>query len=76
MKVIQTMLASDTNQYFVTTHSPYVINEFLESKADVAIFLTDYVEGETRVRALNDTELQQIYEEGIDLFFNTEFFEV
>ena len=76
VKVIQTMLASDTNQYFVTTHSPYVINEFLENKADVAIFLTDYVEGETRVSALNDTELQQIYEEGIDLFFNTEFFEV
>ena len=46
MKVIQTMLNADSNQYFITTHSPYVINEFLENKADVAIFLTDYVDGE------------------------------
>ena len=100
MKVIQTMLNADSNQYFITTHSPYVINEFLENKADVAIFLTDYVDGEgcgkreenrtcssyperkqarrsqTRIRALNDDELQQIYEDGIDLFFNTEFFQV
>ena len=100
VKVIQTMLNADSNQYFITTHSPYVINEFLENKADVAIFLTDYVDGEgcgkreenrtcssyperkqarrsqTRIRALNDDELQQIYEDGIDLFFNTEFFQV
>ena len=76
VKVIQTMLEADSNQYFITTHSPYVINEFLENKADVAIFLTDFVNGQTRIRALNDNELQQIYEDGIDLFFNTEFFEV
>ena len=75
VKVIQTMLNADSNQYFVTTHSPYVINEFLENKADVAVFLTDYVDGETQIRALNDDELQQIYEDGIDLFFNTEFFQ-
>lgn len=75
IRVIQTMLNADSNQYFVTTHSPYVINEFLENKADVAVFLTDYVDGETRIRALNDDELQQIYEDGIDLFFNTEFFQ-
>ena len=43
------MLNADSNQYFITTHSPYVINEFLENKADVAIFLTDYVDGETRL---------------------------
>lgn len=74
VKIIQSMLSADSNQYFVTTHSPYVINEFLESKEDVAIFLTDFSEGETRVRALSDSEMQQIYEDGIDLFFNTEFF--
>ena len=76
VKVIQTMLDADSNQYFLTTHSPYVINEFLENKADVAIFLTDFVDGETRIRALVDSEIQQIYEDGIDLFFNTEFFKV
>ncbi len=76
VKVIQTMLDADSNQYFLTTHSPYVINEFLENKADVAIFLTDFLDGETRIRALDDSEIQQIYEDGIDLFFNTEFFKV
>lgn len=76
VKVIQTMLDADSNQYFLTTHSPYVINEFLENKADVAIFLTDFVDGETTIRALDDKEIQQIYEDGIDLFFNTEFFKV
>lgn len=76
VKVIHTMLDADSNQYFLTTHSPYVINEFLENRADVAIFLTDFVDGETRIRALDDKEIQQIYEDGIDLFFNTEFFKV
>lgn len=74
VKVIQSMLESDTNQYFLTTHSPYVINEFLENKADIAIFLVDYINGKTIIKTLTDKQLQQIYEEGVDLFFNTEFF--
>ena len=75
VKVIQTMLSAGDNQYFITTHSPYVINEFLENNADVAIFIVDYKDGKTAVRGLTDDEVSQVYEAGIDLFFNTEFFD-
>ena len=75
VKVIQTMLSADDNQYFITTHSPYVINEFLENNADVAVFIVDYKDGKTAVRGLTDDEITQVYEAGIDLFFNTEFFD-
>ncbi|MDR1877075.1 MAG: AAA family ATPase [Flavobacteriaceae bacterium] len=74
-KITQTILASASNQFFITTHSPYVVNDFLESGRDeLAIYLVDFRKGQTFVKRLNDTELQEVYEYGVDLFFNTETF--
>ena len=74
-KIAQTIIQNPYNQYFITTHSPYVVNEFLENTSlDVAIHIVDYEKGKTIVKTLSDKEMKEIYEYGIDLFFNTEAF--
>lgn len=72
-KVAQSILRSDSNQFFITTHSPYVVNDFLELKGDeLAIYLVDFKNGETIVKKVSEEEKQEMYEFGADLFFNTE----
>ncbi|KAA6313250.1 hypothetical protein EZS27_035947, partial [termite gut metagenome] len=76
-KVTQDIIYSKSNQFFITTHSPYVINDVLELESvrkELAIYLVDYKDGQTTVKSLDDKELQEIYEYGVDLFFNTETF--
>lgn len=74
VNMVYSIIDSPQNQYFITTHSPYVVNEFLENKADVALFVIDYREGRTVVRPLTEDEIQEVYDNGIDMFFNTELF--
>lgn len=75
VKIIQTILNNPANQYFITTHSPYILNEFLsDSIEDLAIHLVDYKEGKTIVRTLSEEEIVEVYNNGIDLFFNIEAF--
>ena len=74
-KIAQTIIHNPSNQYFITTHSPYVVNEFLEdSSLDVAIHIVDYRNGQTVIKTLSKEELDEVYNYGIDLFFNTEAF--
>lgn len=74
-RITQSVIASETNQFFITTHSPYVLNDFLEwNSNEVAINIVDLKEGKTVVKRLSDKELQDVYEYGADLFFNTETF--
>lgn len=74
-KLTASILDDSDNQYFINTHSPYVVNDFLERRdADLAIFIVDIVDGNTVVRRLTDAELSMVYDDGIDLFFNSEIF--
>ena len=50
-----------------------MVNDFLELPSDeLAIYLVDFRNGETFVKRASDTEVQEMYEYGIELFFNTE----
>ncbi len=62
------------NQYFIATHSPFVLNDFMEDmdKDDLSIYVVGLKDGETVVRKLTDEEITEIYQYGIDLFFNLE----
>ncbi|MEO6233395.1 MAG: AAA family ATPase [Ferruginibacter sp.] len=70
------MLNENNNQYFIATHSPFVLNDFMEdlNKDDYAIFVVGYNKeaGETIVRKITDEEIDEVYQYGIDLFFNLE----
>ncbi len=74
-KITQDIVSSGSNQFFITTHSPYVVTDFLESAFDeLSIFLVDFRNGETMVKRLDDAEMTEVYQFGVDLFFNTETF--
>jgi hypothetical protein len=64
------------NQFFMATHSPFVINDFMENlkKEDYSIYVIGYKKetGETVVRRLTDEELHEIYQFGTDLYLNLE----
>lgn len=72
-RVTQSIIQSKNNQFFITTHSPYVVNDFLELTGnDLAIYFVDFKNGETLVKRASEDEKQEMYEFGVDLFFNTE----
>ena len=61
------------NQYFITTHSPFVLNDFLENSRDeLAIFIVDYEKenGETIIKKMTNEEMHEAYQYGLDLFLN------
>lgn len=73
----QEVIYSETNQFFIATHSPYVLNDFLENaetRKEVAIFFADFKDGQTVINRLSDDELNEIHDYGIDVFFNYERF--
>jgi len=75
--VVQDIIDSESNQFFIVTHSPLIVNAFLEYKnirRDTSIFLFDFKDNQTVAKQLTDDDLDEIYEYGEDLFFNLESF--
>ncbi|MCF6270378.1 MAG: AAA family ATPase [Melioribacteraceae bacterium] len=71
--ITQEIIHSTSNQFFISTHSPYIVNDFLEnSREDLSIFSTDFKNGETVIRKLTNDEIYEIYQYGVDLFTNNE----
>ena len=62
------------NQFFIATHSPFVLNDFMEDmdKNDLSIYVVGLKKGETVIRRLTNEQITEIYQYGIDLFFNLE----
>lgn len=71
--VVNDIMASESNQFFITTHSPYVVNSLLESAGDdLAVYIVDMEDNATIVSRLTDEQLQDAYDNGMDLFYNLE----
>lgn len=71
--VIDTVIGDTDNQYFITTHSPYVMNTLLESAGnELAIFVVDMEDNQSVVKRLSEQEMQNAYDNGMDMFFNLE----
>lgn len=63
------------NQFFIVTHSDFIIKEFLrdeESKENTNIYLVNNVDGETQVKLLEKHKNEDVYEYGMNVFFNFE----
>lgn len=63
------------NQFFIVTHSDFIIQEFLrdeESKENTTIYLVNNVDGETQVKLLDKEKNEDVYELGMSPFFNFE----
>ncbi len=72
-KFTSEVIFDKSNQFFIASHSPYVLGEFMmEAKGDLSVFVVDFNKGETVIRRLSDDEMDEIAQYGIDLFFNLE----
>ena len=64
------IIRSDSNQFFIATHSPYILNTMLEFTAidELAVFHVDYEDHQTVARRIPDEELEELMDHGYDLF--------
>ncbi len=71
------MIADESNQYFISTHSPYMLHPFIEKMdyKDINIFITYYKDYQTHVRPLSEEELTDILDYSTNVFFNLRKFE-
>jgi AAA15 family ATPase/GTPase len=75
--ITQDIIDSISNQFFIVTHSPVILNSFIEyadTRKEVAIYLLDFKDGQTTAKHLSDEELDDVYNYGEDLFFSLENF--
>lgn len=71
----QEMIYKNDNQFFIATHSPFILNDLLENAIEeLAVFIIQYKNKSTYVRRMNKEELHQIFQNGVDLFTNNESF--
>jgi AAA15 family ATPase/GTPase len=66
------------NQYFITTHSPYLLNRFLSNvtkKGELGVFYTYWKNYQTNIRKLTEKEITSIFESGSDIFLNMDVLE-
>ena len=69
----QEVIKSETNQFFITTHSPLIVEEFLtDAIDDLGIFLVDFKDEQTVLKRLTNDEIREVRRYGVDLFFNNE----
>lgn len=69
----QEVINSETNQFFIVTHSPLIVSDFLEGAIDdLAIFMVDFKDGQTVAKPLTRDEINEVHKYGVDLFFNNE----
>lgn len=61
------------NTLFISTHSPYILDIFLErEKYDFGMFYIQPSENGSVVKTATEADVQEMYDAGIDAFFNIE----
>jgi AAA15 family ATPase/GTPase len=72
----QRIIDSTSNQFFITTHSPYLLNNFVESMdyKEFNLFITYFENYQTKIKKLSQKDLDTVLDFGIDLFYNLDSF--
>ena len=62
----------DSNQYFITTHNPYLLLSLIEKskKEDINICITRMKKYETIISVLDDKQITEVLNLTSDVFFN------
>jgi hypothetical protein len=71
--LIEMTKGDQPNNLFIATHSPYILGAFMEKK-DIAMTLlyTRMSGGQMIVKTATEQDIQDIYDYGVDAFFNIE----
>lgn len=70
------IIASEDNQFFITTHSPYLLQNLISSldSSELNVFITYFENYETKIKRLTSEDLRKASEFSVDLFYNLENF--
>ena len=70
------IIASTENQFFLTTHSPYLLQNLISNLDDseLNLYITYYENYQTKIKKLTSQELRQASEFSVDLFYNLDKF--
>lgn len=69
----QEIIYKTDNQYFIATHSPFILNDLLENRrAELSVYMVEYKDRQTVLNHLSDETLHEILQYGVDLFTNSE----
>ena len=67
------IIANKKNQFFIATHSPYLLNNLIENTPadELGIFVCGYdkIKG-TTIKKLSGEDLSELLDYGVDIFFN------
>ncbi len=66
------IIESDTNQFFITTHSPYLVQKLLQGLDynELAVNVVGYKEHQTIIKTMQPEEIDKMIDRGSDIFFN------
>lgn len=74
IKELSEIIKEDSsNKYFITTHSPYFINSMIEDSLnykDIAFFHVYYEDYQTKIKRLEQSDLDTLWNSNADIFFN------
>ena len=71
--ITQEIINSISNQFFITTHSPFVLDDLMQNaRKELAVYIVHWKNGETVTTKLTDAQLEEVYQYGVDLFTNIE----
>lgn len=71
-ELAETIALDDVNQYFISTHNPYLLLSILEKakKEEVSINLVHFADYQTKVKSLSENQIKELLSLGSDVFFN------
>jgi len=65
--------SEEPSNLFIATHSPYILGAFMEKQnIDMTLLYTRTTEGQITVKTATEEDFQDIYDYGVDAFFNIE----
>ncbi len=64
----------NNNQYFLTTHSPFIFNKLVEKTKDISVFIVTYKNHETKIKKMTDDEISELLDYGVNIFYNLNWF--
>ena len=71
--ITQEIIYNKENQYFIATHSPFLLNDLIEhAMNEISVFAVTSSHGETKIKQLLPEELREVMQYGVDLFTNIE----
>lgn len=73
-RLARRIMEDEGNQYFITTHSPFLFNTLVEKSKDVAVFIVDFEGFQTKIQRLSRENLREILDYGLSVFTEQEMF--